>query len=45
MGSGPAFLDLIMELVHVPRHGEQHAFRKHIWRSFAYVSPKLHVLF
>ncbi len=27
MSFGPAFLNLIMELVYVPRHGEQYAFR------------------
>lgn len=41
MCSDPAFLNLIMELVYVPFHGEQYAFRKHIWRSFASPSSML----
>lgn len=45
MSSDSAFLDLIMEFVYVPCHSEQYAFRKYICRSFAYISPKLHILF
>lgn len=45
MCSRPAFLNLIMELVYIPCHSEQYTFRKHIWSSFAYISPKLHILF
>lgn len=30
MRSGPAFLNLMMELVYILCHGEQYTFRKHI---------------